>query len=104
MYPPRAGRRDEDAGGVAQCIDATSRAIVPTCVGYMYMYLLRYLLSAVPRPPSYGKMVPLRHPMVKTYPTQGSYISKVGEGAEVRWWSSRGYGFTIGCRRGTILP
>ena len=50
------------------------------------------------------KWYPLRHPMVKPYPPQGSYISKIGDGAEVRWWSSRGYGFTIECRRGTILP
>ena len=43
------------------------------------------LLLAVPKPSSYGKMVPLRHPMVKQYPPQGSYNSKIGEGGEVTW-------------------
>ena len=51
------------------------------------------LLLAVPKPSSYGKMVPLRHPMVKPYPPQGSYNSKIGEGGEVRSWSSRGVWF-----------
>ena len=43
------------------------------------------LLLAVSKPSSYGKMVPLRHPMVKPYPPPGSYNSKIGEGGEVTW-------------------
>ena len=68
------------------------------------------LLLAVPRPPSYGKMVPPATPYGKTIPPQGSYISKIGEGAEVsrksskvvklegvwfRHMVSQGYHFTI---------
>ena len=43
------------------------------------------LLLAVSRPSSYGKMVPPATPYGKTIPPQGSYIRKIGEGAEVRW-------------------
>ena len=62
------------------------------------------LLLAVSQPTSYGKMVPRRHPMVKPYPRQGSYNSKIGEGARYRGEARGGCGFTIGCRRGTTLP
>ena len=43
------------------------------------------ILPAFHVPNNYGKMVPLRHPMVKPYPPQGSYNSKIGEGGEVTW-------------------
>jgi hypothetical protein len=83
--PPRACRQSASIRGV--------------CATYG-----KALLLAISRPLSYGKMVPPAIPYGKTIPPQGSYIRKIGEGAEVRWRSSRGYAFTIGCRRGSILP
>ena len=62
------------------------------------------LLLAISQPLSYGKMVPPATPYDKTIPPQGSYISKIGERAEVRWRSSRGAWFHHRVSQGHLLP
>ena len=76
------GKSDAAFGGCGFFVGARRQSASPqgVCVTYG-----KVLLLVVSQPSSYGKMVPLRHPMVKPYPPQGSYNSKIGEGGEVTW-------------------
>ena len=75
-----AAHRHDHLGGHTAAPCCYSVSFRGVCVTYG-----ETLLLAVSKPSSYGKMVPLRHPMVKQYPPQGSYNSKIGEGGEVTW-------------------
>ena len=74
------GKSDAAFGGCGFFVGARRQSVSfrGVCVTYG-----ETLLLAVPKPSNYGKMVPLLYPMVKSYPPQGSYNSKIGEGCEV---------------------